>query len=156
VVRGWKRVRRATGARLVLVGDGPAARRLRTIPGADEVVWIPYQSDREQVANIIAALDLYIAPGPMETFGLSAAEALASGTPLLSVNHGAVPELVAKTGAGALYPRGDAAGLADAAIALLGRDDLRALGIAGRTSCELHYSWDAAFDRIFSLYRALR
>ncbi len=157
VVRGWRRVRQATGARLVLLGDGPAARRLRGMTGAEEVIWLPYEANRDQLADFLAAIDVYVAPGPLETFGLSAAEALASGTPLLSVDHGAVPEQVRASGAGAVYVRGSANAMADVAIAMFRGEygDLRALGEAGRTYSEIHRSWDVVFDRLFDIYRAL-
>jgi hypothetical protein len=49
---------------------------------------------------------------------------------------------------------GDAASLADSAIALLGRD-LAALGRRGRAYAEREHQWAGVFDRIFALYRGL-
>ena len=154
LIRAWPAVERATGARLALVGDGPSAAWFRALPGADRLTWLPFERDRDRLADLLAAADLYVAPGPAETFGLAALEALASGTPVLSVDSGGVPELVRRSGAGALYPIGDAGSLADSAIALLGRD-LAALGGRGRAYTEQEHQWSGVFDRIFDAYRGL-
>jgi alpha-1,6-mannosyltransferase len=149
----WRTVGPRTGATLVLVGAGPREARLRREAPAG-VRWLPYQRDRARVADLLAASDLYLAPGPAETFGLSALEALASGTPVLSVDQGGVADRVRASGTGALYPLGDAGALAEQAIALLGQDRAR-LGIEARAFAEAHHSSDAAFDGIFAVYREL-
>ena len=127
----------------------------RSLPGADRVVWLPFERDRSALADLVAAADLYVAPGPAETFGLAALEALASGIPVLTVASGGVPELVERSGAGATYPIADAAGLASAAIRLLGTD-LLALGALGRAYAVREHAWPRVFDRIFDVYRAQR
>jgi alpha-1,6-mannosyltransferase len=152
LLAAWPRVELRTGARLVIVGDGPARRTLLRTPGGDGAIWLPYQRDRDQLADLFAAVDLAVAPGPAETFGIAAVEALASGNPVLSVNQGGVAETVARSGAGMLYASGDADHLAEVAEQLLG-SDLRSLGVRARRYAESHHSWNAVFDRLFSVYR---
>ncbi|MDQ3222649.1 MAG: glycosyltransferase, partial [Gemmatimonadota bacterium] len=95
---------------------------------------------------------LYVAPGPAETFGLAALEALASGNPVLSVDQGGVAETVTRSGAGMLYASGDSTDLAETAERLLGTD-LASLGVRARRYAEAHHSWSSVFDRLFSVYR---
>ena len=154
LIRAWPAVERKTGATLALVGDGPSAGWFRRLPGAERVRWLPFERDRSLLAGLLASADLYVAPGPAETFGLAALEALASGTPVLSVDSGGVPEIVRRSGAGDIYPVGDAGALADQAISLFGRD-LPALGQRGRAHAEREHAWPHVFDRIFSVYRSL-
>lgn len=151
---GWAEVERRTGVRLVLVGDGPARRGLRRGPGGDRAIWIEYERDRDGLADLYGAVDVYLAPGPAETFGLASLEALASGLPILSVDQGGVAETVTQSGAGRLYRSGDRADLTLEAIALLGHD-LRALGAVGRRYAEARHGWDTIFDRLFEVYRSL-
>ena len=151
---GWREVERRTGARLVLVGAGPSAGILRRAPGADRAFWLPYERDRASLADLYAAVDLYVAPGPAETFGLSAMEALASGLPILSVNQGGVAEAVERSGAGRLYAAGDAGSLAAEAVALL-QSDLGALRVTARAYAETHHGWERVFDRLFEVYRRI-
>jgi alpha-1,6-mannosyltransferase len=154
LLRAWPAVERRTGARLVLVGDGPARRRLQRRPGSERFHWLPFQRDRDRLADLFAAVDLGVAPCSIETFGLSALEALASGTPLLSADRGGVAETVGRSGAGAVFRSGDPVALADQAERLL-RGDLAELGAAGRRYAEAHHGWDAVLDRIFDVYRGI-
>lgn len=152
LLRAWLPVQRRTGARLVIVGHGPARRGLIAGPGGAQAIWLPYQQDRGQLADLYAAVDLAVAPGPAETFGLAAVEAMASGNPVLSVDQGGVAETVTRSGAGMLYRSGDSAHLAEVAERMLGTD-LYALGNAARLFTDSHHGWNAVFDRLFTLYR---
>jgi alpha-1,6-mannosyltransferase len=153
LIRAWPEIARRTDAHLLMVGDGPQREYLQGLAERHErVLWMPYENDREQLANLLAAVDLFVAPCSIETFGLSALEALASGTPVLSADRGGVSEQVEASGAGATFASGDAAALSDAAVDLLA-GDLHGLGRRGRVYAEREHSWDGVFDRIFDLYR---
>jgi alpha-1,6-mannosyltransferase len=152
LLSAWLEVERRTGARLVLIGLGPAARSLRRSRGGGRAVWLPYERDRDLLADLYASVDLVVAPGSAETFGLAALEALASGVPVLSADRGGVAETVARSGAGRLYTSGDVAHLVEVAVGLLG-EDLPRLGGVGRRYAEENHGWDAVFDRLFQTYR---
>jgi alpha-1,6-mannosyltransferase len=154
LLAAWPAVERRTGARLALVGDGPAKRRLQRRAGSERFAWLPFQPDRNRLADLLAAADLAVAPCSIETFGLSALEALASGTPLVSADRGGVAETVARSGAGAVFASGEPAALTETAERVL-RGALEPLGAAGRRYAEAHHGWDAVLDRIFGVYRDL-
>jgi alpha-1,6-mannosyltransferase len=152
---GWREVHRKTGAHLALVGDGPM--RARLVAQADGAPWVrflPYESDRDRLADLFAAIDLFVAPSSNETFGLAPLEALASGTPVLSADRGGISEQVVTSGAGARFESGDSRSLAEEAVLLL-RSDLASLGAKGRAYAEKDHSWESVFDRIFALYDAV-
>jgi len=151
---GWAEVERRCGARLALVGAGPMEARLRAHPYGPRVTFVPFVSDRDALADLLAALDVYLAAGPIETFGLSAIEAMASGTPVLTVSEGAVVERVQQSGAGSVYARQQPASLAEEAIKLF-QQDLVALGARGRAYAEAEHSWSTVFDRLFAVYRSV-
>jgi alpha-1,6-mannosyltransferase len=152
LLASWPDIERRTAARLVLVGNGPSRRRLQRQPGSERFVWLPFQADRERLADLMAAADLYVAPCSLETFGLSALEALASGTPVLTADRGGVAETVSRSGAGAHFPSGDPGGLVDAAAAIM-TSNLTDLGARGRAYVEAHHGWDLVFGRLFGIYR---
>jgi alpha-1,6-mannosyltransferase len=152
LLSAWREVHRRTGAQLVLLGDGPM--RARLVAQADGAPWarfLPYEKDRELLADFLAALDLFVAPSSNETFGLAPLEALASGTPVLSADRGGISEQVAASGAGARFASGESGSLAEHAITLF-RSDLAALGARGRAYAEKDHSWETVFGRIFALY----
>ncbi|NMC70815.1 MAG: glycosyltransferase family 1 protein [Myxococcales bacterium] len=143
-------VRRLDGRprlRFALVGGGPQAAEVRAaLSSCRSAKVLDYVSDPERVADLYAAADLYLAPGPHETFGLAVLEALASGLPVVAVDHGAAGEIVTEAGAGALFRRGDGADLA-ARIAELLDADLGLLSRRARRIAERSYTWDHAFAR---------
>jgi len=154
LLSAWSDIERRTGARLVLVGDGPSRRSLRRTPGGQRAVWLPFERDREKLAWLYAAVDVCISPGSLETFGLSAIEALASGTPVLSADEGGVAENVRLSGGGRLFASRDRASLTEEAIALLG-DDLATLGAHGRRYVEVNHGWERVLDGLFEIYRGV-
>lgn len=89
-------------ARLVIVGEGPLRSRLERQAAGLPVDFTGYIGDRDTVATILASADVALAPGPHETFGLAALEALACGTPAVVSRTSALTEiLTADSGAAA-------------------------------------------------------
>ena len=155
LLAAWPEVHRRTGAVLALIGNGPMRRTL--LAQADGAPWarfLPYEKDRGRLADLIASLDLFVAPSSNETFGLAPLEALACGTPVLAADRGGISEQVVASGAGARFESGSPGSLAAAAIQLF-RADLAGLGARGRAYAEKDHSWDSVFDRIFALYATL-
>jgi alpha-1,6-mannosyltransferase len=149
---GWREVHRRTGAQLALIGGGPM--RSKLVAQADGAPWarfLPYESDRDRLADLLASIDLFVAPSSNETFGLAPLEALASGTPVLSADRGGISEQVETSGAGARFVSGEPRSLAEEAVKLL-QSDLASLGAKGRAYAENDHSWESVFDRIFALY----
>lgn len=81
-------------ARLVVAGSGPLTASLRRRARGLPVEMVGHLSDRSSVAGLLGSADVVLAPGPVETFGLAALEALACGTPVVAASTSAVAELV--------------------------------------------------------------
>jgi alpha-1,6-mannosyltransferase len=81
-------------ARLVVVGEGPMRSRLERQAAGLPVTFTGFVGNRSTVASILASADVALAPGPHETFGLAALEALASGTPAVVSKSSALAELL--------------------------------------------------------------
>jgi alpha-1,6-mannosyltransferase len=82
-------------ARLVVAGSGPLSASLRRRARGLPVELVGHLAGREAVATLLGSADVVLAPGPVETFGLAALEALACGTPVVAASSSAVAELVA-------------------------------------------------------------
>nr|WP_223831243.1 glycosyltransferase [Streptomyces venezuelae] len=91
-------------AALVVAGDGPlkGALERRARERGLPVRFLGHVADREALADLQASADVCVAPGPAETFGLSALEALACGTPVVVSASSALPEVVGAAGAAAV------------------------------------------------------
>ncbi|MFI6444735.1 glycosyltransferase [Kitasatospora sp. NPDC050543] len=133
--------RRGTDAVLAVAGAGPLRARLETrarergLP----VHFLGHVADRSDLAALLACADAVLAPGPVETFGLAALEALACGTPVAVSRSSALPQLVGAAGAVA---EDSGAGFADAVHELLDRPEAERRA-AARARAEL-YGWPAA------------
>lgn len=84
--------------RLLVVGEGPLRARLERRAAGLPVDFAGYVGCRDTVATMLASADVALAPGPHETFGLAALEALACGTPAVVSKTSALAELVATDG----------------------------------------------------------
>lgn len=137
---------------LLLVGDGPDRPALERRAERQRGLFVaPYQASREAVARIYGAADFYLAPGPGETFGLSIAEALASGLPVVTVRRGAGPDRVAGAGVAEAYRHDDAADAARALLTLVAGLG-PAMASKARRHAEASYDWSATFDSLLRVY----
>jgi alpha-1,6-mannosyltransferase len=89
-----KLLRGRVSARLVVAGDGPLKQRLQATARDLPVEWLGFVSDRARLAAVLADADVALAPGPVETFGLAALEALACGTPVVADSRSALPGVI--------------------------------------------------------------
>ncbi|MGE6726053.1 glycosyltransferase family 4 protein, partial [Streptomyces niveus] len=142
---------RGVRATLVIAGDGPLAGALarrareRRLP----VVFLGHVGDREELADLQAAADICLAPGPAETFGLSALEALACGTPVVASASSALPEILGAAGGTAADTPET---FADAVQGLLDRPEALRRA-AARARAEL-FSWDRAVAAFLAAHEA--
>ncbi|WP_351224361.1 glycosyltransferase [Streptomyces sp. NPDC002133] len=144
---------RARGVRaaLVVAGEGPLRSGLtrRAHDARLPVHFLGHVADREALADLQAAADICLAPGPAETFGLSALEALASGTPVVASASSALPEVIGDAGIAA---RDTPEAFADAVRELLSRPE-HARREAARARAEL-FGWDRAVAAFLSAHDA--
>lgn len=138
-------------ARLVCAGAGPLQRAMRRRARGLPVEFAGFVSDRSAYADLLAAADVVVAPGPIETFGLAALEALASGTPVVVNARSALPEVVGSAGVAA---QGTPAAFADAIAEVLSRDS-RARRADARHRAE-NFPWSATVDAMLALHGATR
>lgn len=85
-----------TQIQLVIAGSGPLTKKLVARAEKEDlpVSFIGFISDKNYLAQLLASADLFLAVGPIETFGLAALEALASGTPVICRDTSAITEII--------------------------------------------------------------
>ncbi|MFV2145443.1 glycosyltransferase [Isoptericola sp. G70] len=135
--------------RLVVAGSGPRSTALRV--RAEQLGirhrFLGFVPDRARVAALLASADVVVAPGPIETFGLAALEALASGTPVVCSATSALPEVVGPAGASAA-PEPEALALAVREVLSRDAGGRRA---AARARAEL-FPWSATGEAMLALH----
>lgn len=128
---------------LVILGEGREQRTIiKHIAGNPHVRLFAPERDRAMFARILASVDALIHGCEAETFCMAAAEARASGIPVVVPDRGGAADHAAD-GAGLTYTAGDAASAGRSIVAALG--DRRAAPPFTRTM-EHH------FESLFSFY----
>ncbi|MBL0029998.1 MAG: glycosyltransferase family 4 protein [Rhodanobacteraceae bacterium] len=135
--------RQRTELRLVLVGAGAQEQSLREQAahlGMAERVHFAGPMPRAQVFSALAGFDLAVVPSREEGFGLSAAEAMATGVATVATRVGALPELMVHGQAGLLVTPESPTALAEGMAKLLDDPALCGqLAAAGARHVEQHF-----------------
>jgi alpha-1,6-mannosyltransferase len=135
-------------ARLVVAGSGPLSASLRRRARGLPVELVGHLVDRSAVAGLLGEADVVLAPGPVETFGLAALEALACGTPVVAASTSAVAELVG--GGAGRSARPEPAALAAAVSGLLAVPEAQRRK-AARARAE-SFPWSRTTDTMLALH----
>jgi alpha-1,6-mannosyltransferase len=137
-------------ARLVVAGDGPLRRRLQRRAVREElpVTFAGFLPDRTDLAALLASADVALAPGPVETFGLAALEALACGTPVVVSAESALPEVAGDAGVSVTGED-----LAPGVRELLGRPGATRRA-AARARAE-RYDWPTAVQAFLAVHESI-
>ena len=153
VLRGAGEAGRKLPAGLLLVGDGPRRQQLQMIAEQyPNVAIIDAIADRTQLASLIASADALVHGCDSETFCLVAAEARASGIPLIVPDRGAALDQLVE-GAGTSYAAGRERALQEAihGFARRGPELQRAAAVRASNPRTI----DEHFADLFAGYRSL-
>ncbi len=141
----------------VIVGGGPEEPALRALIrdlGVEENVHL--LGYRQDVPDVIRALDVAVLTSRHEGSPLAVMEYMACGAPIVATAVGGVPELIEDGVHGLLVPPCDPGALADAIRRLLGDRELaRRLGDAARQRQRAEFDVEAALRRLEGLYEEL-
>lgn len=137
--------RRGVEVQMTVLGHGPMREALMREAADLPVTFHPYITDRRELADAMTGADVAIAPGPVETFGLAALEAMACGVPTVCPREGALGEVV---GSGGIVAESTPQACADAVLELAQRPQARA---KARAQAE-RFTWAASTERMLALH----
>jgi glycosyltransferase involved in cell wall biosynthesis len=135
--KGWQTMLHACALlkmpyRLIIVGDGPEAAQMEAL--IDKLQLREFITrypllPQEKLPEIYSSIDVFLFPTERagESLGLVGLEAMACGTPVISSDFAAPADYVRDGVNGFQFPKGDAAGLADAITRCM-QADLDTLG----------------------------
>lgn len=140
--------------RLMMIGDGglrPRAQAMLTDAGLEQQTWLP--GDRNDIPDLLRAMDLFVLPSKNEGISNTILEAMACGLPVIATAVGGNVELVTEGGTGALVPPGDPQALANALKRYIDDpDQIIRDGKAARTRAETLFDLDVMVENYLSVY----
>ncbi|MEX2173559.1 MAG: glycosyltransferase, partial [Pirellulaceae bacterium] len=143
--------------RLLVVGDGEERAGIESLIaelGLERQVRL--LGTRRDVAQLLAAADIFLLSSVSEGIPLTLIEAMASGLPCVSTSVGGTPEVILPGETGLLARPGDAPDLATKLKILLDDPELRVrMGAAGRDRSRQHFSDVQMHAAYQGLYREL-
>ena len=141
-------------ARLVIVGDGPCnenCRQLLAEAGLSECAYL--MGERNNVAELMRAMDIFVLPSLSEGISNTILEAMATGLPVVATRVGGNPELVQENVTGLLVPSNAPQPMAQALFDYVSDARLRdSHGRAGRAIIERQYSLPAMVSAYMQTY----
>ncbi len=115
-----------------------------------------FTGHREDIPQVMAAMDLLAVPSYWEAFGWVTIEAMAMARPVVAVNGGGIPDIVVSERTGLLVPPRDVAALSAAILNLLrNKDTSERMGRAGRRRVEELFTIDGTADRMEAIMEEL-
>lgn len=146
---------RDTPIGLVLVGEGRQTAQLaRSVRGNPHIHLLESVRDRDMLARLFASADALIHGCETETFGLVAAEAAASGLPLIVPDTGGAASIV-QMGSGFTYMASDALSAANAIRAFV-REGSEKARLRARSRARGIPTIESHFEALFDLYQQTR
>jgi D-inositol-3-phosphate glycosyltransferase len=149
--------------RLLVVGgpsgpDGPAeVERLVALAGEVAPGRVEFRPPvaHEEVACVYRAADVVVVPSRSESFGLVAAEAQASGAPVVAARVGGLIYAVCDGESGYLISGEDPDSYAAAIARILDDPESAARLSAGAVEHSAKFSWEASADKMIELYSGM-
>jgi len=145
-------------ARFLFVGDGPLRNELES--RASQLALLPEQvrflGSRQDVPDLLSALDVFVLSSEREGLPVSLLEAMAAARPVVATRVGGIPDVIQDGHNGLLVSPHDPAGMAAAVLSLARDGNLsRALAEQARQTAQSRFSVPAVSRRIIALYDAL-
>lgn len=144
---------------LEIAGTGPREEDLKAqveALGLGETVHFLGFLPMDQVVEAYNRMDVAVMPSLIESFGVSAVEAQACGTPVIATNVGGLPEATWPGHTSLLVEKENALDLADAIESLfLDREKLKDMSQASRPFVLENYNIEDNFSYVRDLYEAL-
>jgi glycosyltransferase involved in cell wall biosynthesis len=139
--------------RLIIVGDGPDANKLKdTARSAGVEDWVVFAGHQTDVTPYYTMADLMVLPSHTEGSPNALLEAMAAGLPIVATAVGGVPEIVTSEKEALLVEKDDPEALAAAIERVLGDEDLQMRLSSAARSTASAYSPEMYCESMLSLY----
>jgi glycosyltransferase involved in cell wall biosynthesis len=113
---------------------------------------IIFERIREDIPDLLQAMDIFVLPSLSEGLGMAAVEAMACGLPVVCSRVGGLAELVTHGESGLLFPPGDSVALAEGVLQLIQDHSLRERLSVAAIAQAAQYDERVLCNRLLDLY----
>lgn len=144
-------------ARFVIAGDGPLRDGLlRTADQLGIAGECILSGARDDIHDVIAAMDIFVLPSLHEGIPIALLEAMALCRPVVATGVGGIPEVIEDRSNGLLVPPGDDRALASACLEVARDASLAGrMGVTARQTIEARFSHEKNGAAVLATYRAV-
>lgn len=141
---------------LLMIGEGPDKSellRLTEVFGVSQnVIWLGRQ-DQADVYKLYGVMDVVVVPSLFEGFGLTAAEAMAAGLPVIASDIDGLAEVVQDGETGFLFPASNSPALSVSLRQMLNNQQLaKQFGKNGQERVRKHFMLEQFSESMLALY----
>jgi glycosyltransferase involved in cell wall biosynthesis len=150
-----ERISRDTQLKVVIIGDGPERASLERYVRSQEfggVVELVGRRTREQIRDVFASADIFVAPANLESFGIAALEARCAGLPVVAKARTGIREFV-EHGREGLLARSDR-DMVDQIVRLVRDRELRLVISKNNRETASPVDWSDVVQLNLAAYRA--
>jgi len=133
-----------------IMGRGSLARRFQQVDHP-RFRFLGFRESRQDVLSVLQQHHVILAPGPYETFGLAALEAMALGLPVIGPDQGGIGELLGDVPQALIFRAGDRRDFLRTLVRSR-TEDLKAHSQRHREVALKYGSWDDAIGRMVQFY----
>ncbi|MFQ6129248.1 MAG: glycosyltransferase family 4 protein [Candidatus Hadarchaeaceae archaeon] len=161
LVAAFSKVRKdVPGVKLAIAGRGPEAANLRAQIkglGIEDSTFMLGSLSHGEVAELMAAANVFVLPSIVESSPLTLLEAMAVGVPVVCPRAGGVSEIIKDEINGLMFPPADVDTLANVITRVLRDEQLaKRLRRSGLKIVREKFSWERAARQTLELYERVR
>ncbi len=150
---------RISGVRLHLIGKGNMTdsycKQAEDLGVLDRVIFHGWMG-ADEIQKFTGKCAAGVFPSRVESFGLSMAEAMGAGLPVIATRVGALPEFIEDGVTGTLVPPGNIPALYRAILEKLENPErAQALADAGRETVRQRFSWEQSAQEMTTIYQSV-
>jgi glycosyltransferase involved in cell wall biosynthesis len=144
-------------ARFLFVGDGPQRDKcLKRVESLGLSAQVIFAGERQDITEILSALDLFLLTSIYEGLPLSVLEAMSVGVPVVATQVSGTPEAVLHERTGLLIRSADSGAVVEAVVRLVGDPGLRErMSRQGRLLTEHHFNRKFLIKQVEDFYDQL-
>ena len=134
-------------------GENEYAKNIKNISEENKLDNLIFTGYREDIAELLAAMDIFVFPSHSEAFGIALAEAMAMGKPSVCANSDGVLDIAVENQTSLLFERKNGKDFTEKLNILIKSPEMRMrFGLAAKKRAENNFDLEILTDKVIDIY----